>query len=381
MAAASHALRASLLACRQSIRPAVVRRSQPLLRRAERGFTSTTPRWVDKGEDNDALEDEGPLRLAKMEASLLSKMDKDTMAHMDELAKLENSTDIDEYFKSELNTPEGRRDDRFTEDKLQKIDFGDRPDKGSLWFDEDDPYTNTDEPAFDEDDMTEMAHGKLDEVKEMRHYARLAVWEMPLLSKLAKPFKPPTEKEVLRWRYTDYLGDNHPSDRKVVVQFAPDDLKLTPQQSRKLTKLAGPRYNPSTQLIKMSSDSYQNAAQNKAYLSNLVDDLIAAAKDPKDTFEDVPLDTRHHQVEKKPKFPKEWLLTKDRKKALENAWEKAMLEDGKRAEAGTLVDGERKIEKFLLDRSIEQQKKQLEQQKVAEMVPAASSGGARARRR
>lgn len=27
-----------------------------------------------------------------------------------------------------------------------------------------------------------MAHGKLEEVREMRHYARLAVWEMPLLA-------------------------------------------------------------------------------------------------------------------------------------------------------------------------------------------------------
>lgn len=202
-----------------------------------------------------------------------------------------------------------------------------------------------------------------------------------LFAELAKPFEPPTEDQVLRWRYTDYLGDNHPSDRKVVVQFAPGDLKLTPQQSMKLKKLAGPRYNPSTKLVKMSSDSYQNAAQNKAYLSNLVDDLIAAAKDPKDTFEDVPLDTRHRKAEQKPKFPPGWRVTPARKQFLEKTWEKAMLADGKRAEAGTLVDGERKIEKFLLEKSIQQQKKQLEQQRVAEMVPAGPSGGARARRR
>lgn len=119
-----------------------------------------------------------------MEASLIQKMDKDTMAHMDELAKLNNATDIDEYFSRELSTIEVRRDDRDIDDKMSKIDFGTRPDRNSLWYDEDDPYTNTDEPAFDEDDMTEMAHGKLDEVKEMRHYNRLAVWEMPLLSSM-----------------------------------------------------------------------------------------------------------------------------------------------------------------------------------------------------
>lgn len=57
--------------------------------------------------------------------------------------------------------------------------------KRSFWFDEEDPEPDTEEVEdFDEDDMTEMAHAKLEEVKEMRHYARLAVWELPLLSSM-----------------------------------------------------------------------------------------------------------------------------------------------------------------------------------------------------
>lgn len=202
-----------------------------------------------------------------------------------------------------------------------------------------------------------------------------------LVAELAKPFEPPTDKEVLRWRYTDYMGDNHPSDRKVVVQFAPDDLKLTATQALKLKKLAGTRYNPSTELIKMSSDAFQHAAQNKAYLSNLVDDLVTAAKDPTDTFEDIPLDTRHHVVKKKPKFPKEWLMTEDRKRALEGAWEKAMIEDATKFEQGELVDGGQSIEKFLQEKTQEEMRKQLEQQREAAMVSAVPSGERRGRAR
>lgn len=373
-----------MLACRQSIRPVAIPRAQPIAwqnRYPQRTFTSTTQKLREKedSEENepDYIED---LSLKKLDAEVLKDLDADTLAQLDELAKMNNVNDLSEYFTQQLdNDFQTRRDDRDIEDQLKKVDFGDRPDRSSLWYDEEDPFTNTDEEPFDEDDMTSMAHGKLDQVKEMRHYARLAVWEMPLLSKLAKPFEPPTEKQVLRWRYTDYMGDNHPSDRKVVVQFAPDDLGLSPVQTLKLKKLAGSRYNPDTEIIKMSSDSFQHAAQNKAYLSNLIDDLIKAAKDPKDTFEDVPLDTRHKSRKPKPKFPTEWLMTEQRRRALEGAWERAMLEDGKKAEAGQLVDGEQKIERFLIEKTAEQQRQLLEQQRAAELVNVTPVGGQRSR--
>lgn len=39
-----------------------------------------------------------------------------------------------------------------------------------------------DEDTFEEDDILEGAMGKFEEYREYRHYARLAAWEMPLLS-------------------------------------------------------------------------------------------------------------------------------------------------------------------------------------------------------
>lgn len=95
---------------------------------------------------------------------------------------------------------------------------------------------------------------------------------------LAKPFEAPTNEQILRFRYTTYMGEFHPAESKVVVQFCPADLNLTPVQESKLKKLAGTRYNPETETVKISCESFDHQAQNKRYLLSVVDKLIAAAK-------------------------------------------------------------------------------------------------------
>lgn len=95
---------------------------------------------------------------------------------------------------------------------------------------------------------------------------------------LAKDFELPTAKDVLRFRYTTYLGENHPAESKVVVEFAPHVLPLTKPEKDKLIKLAGVRYDPRKRTVKMSCESYEYQAQNKRYLSDKVDKLIAAAR-------------------------------------------------------------------------------------------------------
>jgi small subunit ribosomal protein S35 len=60
------------------------------------------------------------------------------------------------------------------------------PIKGTFWNDEEsdsEMVTNEfGEDDFEEDDITAMGHAKLEEHREHREYARIAVWEMPLLS-------------------------------------------------------------------------------------------------------------------------------------------------------------------------------------------------------
>ena len=159
-------------------------------------------------------------------------------------------------------------------------------------------------------------------------------------TELAKPFKPPDQTEMLRFRYTTYMGEEHPAAKKIVLEFDPSDLPgLTEAQRNKLIKLAGPRYNPGTNIIKMSSEMFETQAQNKRYLGDLVETLMAEAKDETDMFEDVPFDFRHHKPKKRIEFPQEWALTPERKMLLEQERRAIQAMEAKKVIAGQIVDG------------------------------------------
>ncbi|KAI1875681.1 uncharacterized protein JN550_001967 [Neoarthrinium moseri] len=268
----------------------------------------------------------------------------------------EASDKIEEQFFGPNLSPEQREAMRELDQELRAFDDPIyqanrqiRVHRQSFWGEEEeDPDMITediDDDEFGEDDIMSMAHGKLEEHREFREYARIAAWQMPLLSKLARPFEPPSAQEPLRFRYTTYMGENHPAQSKVVVEFSPRDLGLNDKQQLKLKKLLGPRWNPETDIAKMSCEQFDHQAQNKRYLGDLVNKLIAQAKDPKDTFEDIPLDTRHHPKQKKVKFPVEWRLTTERMQAIEDTRQKSLLLDQTRTEAGSLVDGSEILDK------------------------------------
>ncbi|KAI5922706.1 mitochondrial ribosomal subunit protein-domain-containing protein [Camillea tinctor] len=222
--------------------------------------------------------------------------------------------------------------------------------KRSFWNEEEeDPELITDElneDEFDEDDVPSLAHGKLEEIREYREYARLAAWEMPLLSKLARPFEPPSMEEPLRFRYTTYMGEFHPAENKVVVEFSPSDMPLDDDQRLKLAKLLGPRFNPYTGVAKMSCEQFEHQAQNKRYLGDLVNKLLEQAKDPTDMFKDLPLDTRHTKIKTKPHFPVEWRMSEERKQFLAQAREASLLIDQQKEKENKIIDGAQSIQQF-----------------------------------
>ena len=167
------------------------------------------------------------------------------------------------------------------------------------------------------------------------------------MTELARPFEPPTAATPFRFRYTSYLGESHPAANKVVVEFSPSDLGLADTQRAKLIKLSGPRYNPSSDLIKLSTEQFDTQTQNKRFLGETIQSLIAEAKDTKDTFEDVPFDFRHHKPKVRHDFPKEWILTEERKQYLAaKRAETARLHDEKKGN-GQIVDG-----KTIIDTSL-----------------------------
>jgi small subunit ribosomal protein S35 len=75
------------------------------------------------------------------------------------------------------------------------------------------------------------------------------------------------------------MGEQHPAEKKVVLEFSPQDMpNLTDTQRDKLRKLAGVRYNPEKDIIKMASESFETQAQNKRYLGDMVDKLLTEAR-------------------------------------------------------------------------------------------------------
>lgn len=211
---------------------------------------------------------------------------------------------------------------------------------------EGEPSMGPDEDYFG-DDITSDGHKELQKHRELREYARLIAWELPLLSHLAQPFELPTPATPFRFRYTSYLGESHPAINKVVVEFSPYDLSLTDLQASKLIKLAGPRYNPDTTFVKLSCESFTTQAQNKRFIGETITALLAEAKDSKDTFEDVPFDFRHHKPKVRYEFPKEWALTAERKQYLEDKRKNIAKSEDEKLNNGQLVDGKRVIDTSL----------------------------------
>ena len=62
----------------------------------------------------------------------------------------------------------------------------------------------------------------------------------------------------------------------------------------------------------------ETQAQNKRYLGDTIQRLLAEVRDPEaDSFEDIPLDTRHHKFKKVLEFPESWKMTPERRAQLE----------------------------------------------------------------
>ncbi|PLB40106.1 mitochondrial 37S ribosomal protein mS35 [Aspergillus candidus] len=202
---------------------------------------------------------------------------------------------------------------RFDGNSTQRLNFWGKDETDDFAKVED-----ADEEYLD-DEMTSMAHAEVELHREVREYARIAAWDMPFLSNLAKPFSLPTEDQILRFRYTTYMGEEHPAQSKVVVELASKDLTpkhLTEDQRQTFLKLVGTRYNPDTDIVRMSCEKHQTAVQNKRALGDLVNSLIKEAKEG-DSFADLPLDLRHHTPKTPLRFPNEWNMTPERRQQLE----------------------------------------------------------------
>jgi small subunit ribosomal protein S35 len=75
------------------------------------------------------------------------------------------------------------------------------------------------------------------------------------------------------------MGEQHPAEKKIVMEFCTRDMRdLSPVQRSKLQKIAGVRYNPETDIVRMSCESFPSQAQNKRYLGDLVNNMLREAR-------------------------------------------------------------------------------------------------------
>jgi len=75
------------------------------------------------------------------------------------------------------------------------------------------------------------------------------------------------------------MGEHHPAEKKIVMEFCTVDMPdLTTVQRHKLIKLAGVRYNPETDVVRMSCEMFPTQAQSKRYLGDLVNNMLKEAR-------------------------------------------------------------------------------------------------------
>ena len=174
---------------------------------------------------------------------------------------------------------------------------------------------------FQFDDLPTPVQDELDTKGEERFYHRIAAYELPLLVKYRQEYKPvDTEENPITYKYTTYLGEEHPNSKKVVLSCHTSKLGLNEKQLHKFRLLARTRYNYETDEFKMSCERFNQPLQNGRYLHDVLQRLINEAKDlSRETFEDIPLDKRHivaRNLRKKKgiksfKFPEEWKRPQD----------------------------------------------------------------------
>lgn len=153
------------------------------------------------------------------------------------------------------------------------------------------------------------------EKRRIEHLTRVSAYEMPLLAKFRQEYKPQTNQEnPIKLSFnTDFTDNNNGFNRTVTLSCRIEDLELNEQQTRKFKILAGNKFNHNKNLFKFSSNQHPEATQNARWLVQTFNKLLNESKDlSKETFDDIPIDTRHNKSKKvKPQFPESWKRPED----------------------------------------------------------------------
>lgn len=198
MAAAVHRLIFTARRCTCQISP----RSRTPLQAPYRPFRAftTSPPAPRRNEDNDDDdydddEDDGLFTSRPRPVSFIDSLEPHARAHYDSLSPKErvafeaDARKLDEYMtspavESELSAAVSQAAHEVALESPQVDALPPRIKPGFMAMGEDDEQGTGEDDEFEDDDITSLGHGELEQHREMREYARIAAWEMPLLSSM-----------------------------------------------------------------------------------------------------------------------------------------------------------------------------------------------------
>ncbi|PVU95049.1 hypothetical protein BB561_002082 [Smittium simulii] len=148
----------------------------------------------------------------------------------------------------------------------------------------------------------------LSAIRDVRKYLRKEKFELPTFAEKAKPFVKPSNKHLVMYQINTVHGrEDMPFNKRVTLKLKVSNLNLKKAELHKFLLLVGPRYDLSTDMLTMSSDTELTSVLNKKKLSQTLEVLIKEAVNDKDYFEDIPLKTYIKRKKTVPKYPEEWL--------------------------------------------------------------------------
>jgi len=164
--------------------------------RAFTTFPPTARRNKDDDDDYDDDEDDGLFPSQRTPVSFIDSLDPRARAHYEALSPKEREAfeaearKMDEYMtspgvESELSAAVSQAVHQVSLESPQ-VDMP--PSKirpGFMAMGEEDEQGTGEDDEFEDDDITSLGHGELEQHREMREYARIAAWEMPLLSSMS----------------------------------------------------------------------------------------------------------------------------------------------------------------------------------------------------
>lgn len=156
------------------------------------------------------------------------------------------------------------------------------------------------------------------EKRRIEHLTRITAYQMPLLTKFRQPYQPTTSTEspIQIIYQTDFSNEtNNEFNRKVKLRCYLKDLNLNEKQQHKFKLLAGDKFNHNFNYIQIKSENLELPTQNARVLVNILNKLIIESKDlSKETFDDIPIDTRHmknRKLKQQFDFPTAWNRPQD----------------------------------------------------------------------